>query len=488
MTARYRFGPLERRGLVAGWRGGQVASAAVGLSVAVVALRWRSDGLGLAVAALAVGCSLLVACWPVRGSTLEEWAPVVVRWGAGRALGSHRHVSQVPLLGSSWHTAPEVTELGPGARVPGPFRRLHLLRPELMSSGRSLGVIHDASAGAFIAVLAVGGGAFALLGHDGKEERVARYAGALAGLARDGSAVHRIQWVQRTLPEGARASRTQVAEGAQIPDGHPALRSYRELIASTGTGLREETFVAVSVSAARAAVAVRAAGGGIRGACTVLARELLSLERRLRAAGLQVDGVLGARALAGSLCHAVGVAPGRVGSTGLSCPWPVAMDLEWSRVRFDGAWHATYWVAEWPRVDVGPDFLAPAVLQSGIRRTFSVTMEPIDPVRAAREVERARTADLADAKLRRRGGFTRTARRRREEEGLARRESELADGHAQYRFSGYVTVTADDIDELEAACSETELVAAQARLELRRLYGDQDRAFTYTLPLCRGLS
>ena len=71
---------------------------------------------------------------------------------------------------------------------------------------------------------------------------------------------------------------------------------------------------------------------------------------------------------------------------------------------------------------------------------------------------------------------------------MIRREAELADGHADYRFSGYVTVTAADRDGLEAACAETEQVAERAHLELRRLYGRQAEAFTWTLPLARGLS
>ena len=69
-----------------------------------------------------------------------------------------------------------------------------------------------------------------------------------------------------------------------------------------------------------------------------------------------------------------------------------------------------------------------------------------------------------------------------------RREVELADGHAQYRFSGYVTVSAPDPDELEEACGRVEQEAGQAGLELRRCYGDQARAFACTLPLGRGLS
>jgi hypothetical protein len=159
----------------------------------------------------------------------------------------------------------------------------------------------------------------------------------------------------------------------------------------------------------------------------------------------------------------------------------------WSAYRTDAAWHATFWVAEWPRVEVGPEFLAPLLLRAAGQRTVSLTMEPVSPRRAAREVEAARTAQVADEELRRRGGFVATARRRRENEALERQETELADGHALYRFSGYVTATAPSRDELEVVCSELERAAAQAQLDLRRLHGQQDVAFSWTLPLARGL-
>jgi hypothetical protein len=160
---------------------------------------------------------------------------------------------------------------------------------------------------------------------------------------------------------------------------------------------------------------------------------------------------------------------------------------EWSRLRTDGTWHTTYWVSEWPRTDVGPDFLGPLLLPSEIRRAVSLVMEPLGPIEASRKVEQARTADVADAELRRRGGFLATARRRREEEILVHREVELADGHAPYRFSGYVTVSAADPDALEEACGRVEQAAGQAGLELRRCYGDQANTFMCTLPLGRGL-
>jgi hypothetical protein len=50
-----------------------------------------------------------------------------------------------------------------------------------------------------------------------------------------------------------------------------------------------------------------------------------------------------------------------------------------------------------------------------------------------------------------------------------------------------VTVTAADVAELDRACAELEQTAHQSHLELRRLFGRQREAFTWTLPLGRGL-
>ena len=167
--------------------------------------------------------------------------------------------------------------------------------------------------------------------------------------------------------------------------------------------------------------------------------------------------------------------------------WPLATDTSWSSYRTDGGWHATYWVAEWPRVEVGPDFAAPLFLQTTATRTVALAMAPVSPLKAAREAEVARTTDIADEQLRRRAGFITTARRVQAHESVERREQELAVGHADMRYTGYVTVTAPTEDELVAACAEVEGIANQSGVELRRLWGEQDVAFTFTLPLGRGV-
>ena len=165
----------------------------------------------------------------------------------------------------------------------------------------------------------------------------------------------------------------------------------------------------------------------------------------------------------------------------------MAMEESWASLRVDGLSHATFWVAEWPRIEVRSDFLAPMLLGT-TRAVLSVVMEPLGPDEAVRKVEASRTADLADAELRRRGGFISTARRARETDVLARREAELAEGHASFRYAGFVTVSAPSEEELATACDTVQHAAGQCRLALRRLYGDQASAYTCTLPLGRGIS
>ena len=112
----------------------------------------------------------------------------------------------------------------------------------------------------------------------------------------------------------------------------------------------------------------------------------------------------------------------------------------------------------------------------------------ISPSAATRQVEQARTADLADAELRRRGGFLSTARRR-PRGGAGRRDARPSWPTATrpFRFSGYVTVTAAERRAARRGLRGDRAGGRPGRLELRRLYGDQERALRLHAALGRGL-
>lgn len=458
---RYRFGPLERRGLVAGWRGGQLLAMSAGLLAAVFVLRGHPSVAGVGSGLALVALSTAVVTWPLQGRTVEQWAPDALRHA--RCVAGRRRRSS----GS-------------------PFGSLEVLRVD--AGGSQVAVVHDRGARTYTGVFRAWGPGFVLSGADDKAARVGAWSTVLSALARQGSAVHRLQWLARCLPDdGAEVRRHWRAAGVLDAEAD-AERSYAALLEAEGGATRcHEVLLVLSVDAQRSGRAVRAAGGGERGACTVTLRETAWLRRQLADAGIDSGALVGPEELA-ELVHAgFDVAGAPIPALHTAWPWPMALDPGWSRARADGTWHVSYWIAEWPRRDVGPDFLGPLLL-CGVRGAVSVVMEPVDPAEAARRVEQARTADIADAELRRRGGFLHSARRRQEEEVLAHREHELADGHAQYRFSGYATVTAEEPGALEDACALVEQAAGRSGIELRRCYGSQGDAFSCTLPLGRGLA
>jgi hypothetical protein len=519
----YRFSPLERRGVIAGWRGGQIASVAVSLVFAVLALRSRPSVGGIILALVSAAVGVALAFWPILGRTGEQWLPVAARWLWSTATGGRRQLAAGPCRGHQVTVDPRGypkvahTGNGPGVGRSGGARTvfggLELLAVPLGAepSAQTVGMVVDRPARTATAVLALRGHSFALLGPRDQESQIGAWARVLSAMAGEGSEVHRLQWIESCRPDDGSAVRAHWAREAVLGPESPAGRSYQALVdESRPVTRRHQVLLALSVNTGRSARTFRSSGGGMSGAALVLAREVLSLHQALEGADITVDGVLGpvalSRVIAGTWAPMTGTGggtgtPGGAVGTGEEIPgspsvgddtaprwpWPMAVEPHWDAVHIDATWHATYWIAEWPRVDVTPDFLGPLFF-SPLRRSIVLTMEPVSPSRAARQVAQARTADLADSELRRRGGFLVTARHTREKESVEDRDVELADGHAQYRFSGYATVTADSRAELSAACAAVEQAAGQARIEVRLLYGEQDVAFTCSLPLGRGLS
>ncbi|GAC1540519.1 MAG: hypothetical protein NVS3B12_27500 [Acidimicrobiales bacterium] len=476
-SPRYVFDPIATKGALAGLRVGQVTLLGAGLMTATALMGRFPSSTGVVLALLVIAGAAAAAFVSVAGRPLEQWAVPLTRHVTRRILGRTARLPNAAVVAP----APSVLagiSLGEVTRI----------------DGTALGVITDRSAATVSAVTAVRGRSFALLDPADKARCLSSWSTVLAGLAREDGPVRSLQWIERTVPGDGAVLTRHFARGCALDSEDPRVRSYTELLQAAGT-LAEEHEILLVLS-----VRVRGRSGRRgEGAQDVLLREMRLLEGQLRHAGVDVVGALGPRALAAAIRHGFDpwsraalvrrddVHPDLAG-TALDAAWPAATEAAWPQWKTDGTWHATFWIAEWPRSDVGPDFLSPLLLSCSSQRTVSVVMGPLAPSVGTREVEAARTAHAADDQLRQRAGFLATARRSRQAEGALRREAELADGHAAYRFSGYVTVSAQSAAQLEDACGEVVHAGHQARLELRRLYGAQDLAFTWTLPLGRGLA
>ena len=445
VNRRYLFHPLERRGVLFGLDGRQLATVAGGLLIAVLAGRAVGGAGGTVLAVLLVASTAALALWPKAGKPVVHWLPVAGGWlarGAGRTI-----TDPAPLQVSKRDLAPRGITL--------------------LATAGGMGMIRDRHGASWAAVLPVRGRSFPLLDPEEQDRRLAAWRAVLGAIARPGTPVRRVQWVERSRPEVCTAR--PFAPGGSVDDVTASARgSYERLVAGAEPAQTHDVWLLVSVGGTSAVSASEALG-----------RELRLLEGQLKAADLQPEGPLGRDELAALLA-------GAHRRRGSLKPWPMGAEDRWGCWRADDLWHATYWIAEWPRVDVPGDFISP-LLMAGGRRAVSVIMAPVPAERAVRQARSSRTADLADAELRSKAGFLSSARRDRESEGARQREQELADGHSEFLFSGYVTVSADSPDGLEAACAEAEHSAQSAHLELRRLYGRQAEAFTWTLPLGRGL-
>jgi hypothetical protein len=486
----YRFGPLERRGLVGPFSFSQVVTVLGAFVFAAVLLDATPSAGGAIVGLLVVLVAGALATVPVQGRTLVQWLPLVVSHLGRGAVGARRHRSTAPTSGL--RIAPGGPRRGSGAeRLPRALRGVKLLQTPYR--GDVIGAISDQGGRMLTAVLACEVGSFQLLDPPAQERRLAQWGLVLSSAA--GTGVRRLQWIERTAPaEGDELARWLNTE--RDPElglrGTPLMESYLELINSSAPVIdSHELLLAVQLDAHR----VR---GRAHAAQVALVEQTERIAGGLEAAEVKVLGALSPDQLASTLRTgfdpyaraelAARRASGETAGAGPEAAGPLACEEAWDHYRADAARHATFWISGWPRVDVAPMFMSALLNPSGTVRTVAVSFEPLPPERATREVEAAITRDRADRELRARFGQSETARQRQAHEAALRRETELAAGHGEVRFSGFITVSGRDEDDLRRACQETQQHAAVARLELRRMYGQQAEAFSFTLPLARGLA
>jgi hypothetical protein len=487
----YRYGPLERRGWLFGIRGPQFVLVAVGLAGAVAIVNVSRSWWGALAAATWTLLWAGLAFLPLAGRGVDEWAGVVASYLWRRGRGRHRWRSAYPLLG--YRSDEDRALVVPPPTLDG----VEIL--EVPFGAGAIGVVCDRRAGTYSCLLLVHGTGFLLADDGERQRRIDAYGSALASLCREGSPVSRLQWVEQALPDAGDEPARQLVEEAVVPLSSGIVSSYRALL-ETGRPLHteHEVVMVVQVSADRASRAIRRAGGGDTGACRVLIDEVSGFAMQLRQADITVAGVARPRRVAGQI--RIGFEPGarrwmlwrsavNPDAEGVeqASAYPLETEEQWSWYRSAGTYHATYWVREMPRQPVGAAWLYALMLETGSERTVSWVGEPVPARYAHQRVMRQQVEDLATAEFKGRRGFLVGRREQEEHANVRRREAELVAGHGLYRYNVFVTVSASSQEELEERCLRLEQGSARSLLELQRLVGQQAEAFTFTLPLARGL-
>jgi hypothetical protein len=493
-----------------GWQQEQVTflvgltgrQAAIVAAAAVLGLQPIAAGrLATAVLAWPLAAFLVAAAFArLAGRTIDEWVMCMLSFGILRAQ------RKTTFLGGAF-APPQVSESA--FDLPGVLAPLRLLDAEA-AGGTRLAVLHHPQDGTYAAVARLTFPGIGLSDTARRDARVDAWGGVLAGLCAEGHPLTRLQVVHRAVPEHGESLRAWHVDHLDPAAPLAAALANESLLSSVApASSQRHSWLVATMDARRAALAIRGAGGGDAGACAVLRRQLRTLEPALAGADLEVGGWLDPRELAEvirtafdpdaeSLLEqrrattlaaqargqhvsgvAAGIAPALAG--------PAAAEASWSTYRHDGAYSVTFAIHGWPLSAVYATALAPLMAESPYRRSAAFYFEPLGPREAARRVMAERTKREVAIRLRQRTGQAVSAVERTELARAADQDADRAAGHGLIRFTGYVTVTATDPEQVDDACAELQASAAAAGIELRRMYGAQDVGFALTLPVGVGL-
>jgi hypothetical protein len=476
----YTFGRRDRGGLLLGFKATQITTLGAGFA-AVLAGVLIAGNTGALVGFTILMAAGFLALYPIQGRALVDWA---------RPVANHLHARLI----------------GRGSRYLGGVNALHRckdLRLDLPGLGQHLRVYQARTFDGPVAALRVGdrwtviltvrGRNYVLADSATQERRIADWGALLSQCGQEGSRIAAIQWLERTVPDsGHDLASWWHTHGDPT---QPYAAAYAELVEQAGpAATRHESLFAVSIDAHKLRRPIRQAGGGPEGTTKVLLAEISWIRQALTRADIEVIGTLDANGLARIVRSQYDPTSATLleehdRTPVLGTAGPMAAEAHWDHYRTDSGLHAVYWIAEWPSVPVEAAWIYPLISLGGIRRTVSVTAEPIAPSRSMRELRSQRVAKRADGAQRHRLGQVETAQDDEEYAALERRERELVRGHTEYRYTGWITVTATTRDELESACATVEQAAVRSALEVRRVYGEVDQAFLRaSLPLTQGVT
>ncbi|MEV7393417.1 SCO6880 family protein [Streptomyces sp. NPDC091215] len=476
-----KFPHRSRRGILLGLSWPQLAL--VSCTLALLLMTVISTGLlgAVALAPLWATAGALVAIRR-HGRSLIDWAPIVARYAHRRRTGQ-----------TLWLARPVTRPRQDGVlHLPGTAASLKVVTPGDSANGAA--AVHDPHSQTLTAIARVTGRAFALLDPATQNHNVSSWGRALAGIARTGH-IATVQVLERTVPDSGDTLTRHWLQNGQ-PQAPVAGQIYSELVASAGPAAApHETYLAISLDLKAARRLIGQAGGGLPGAFTVLEQTTASIAQAARNAGLQVTSWLSAREIAAVIRTAYDpkalAALQHWSETGRAeadpaAAGPVVQFEEYDRLATDSARHATYWVENWPRTEMGAGFLHGIMFTAGMRRSLSLIYVPQGLESALRDVQRKKAAIIADANERARRGQVDSEEDSVEYADVKTRERQLIAGHADVALTGLVTVTAETDALLDAACAQIETHAVTSGVDLRRLNYQQPDAFALAaLPLAR---
>lgn len=321
--------------------------------------------------------------------------------------------------------------------------------------------------------------------------------------------ITRVTLQERTLPTTIRSAREHydAMAGRREVDRSSVLAENYERVMNDSErfAVAHRNYLTFTLDLTALSAQVKALGGGREGAQALAFIETRTLSDALSVAKVNVRGWLSSRQIA-ALTRVTfdpefastiqnrtddnaGVDPAAIGP----------MYLEEPRgsnhlVRTDSGVHTTMWIHEWPRSDAHVGFVSPIVFArhphtgDAVTHILSLVLTPVPLNRALKRVRDEKKVWRGNERLRAKRGVDGSAADAADWNALEKEEQELVAGHGEFRYGGYLTITAPDEEHLDQAIAGMRNALAQAEMEAQILYCQQAEALMVNaLPMGLGM-
>jgi hypothetical protein len=246
------------------------------------------------------------------------------------------------------------------------------------------------------------------------------------------------------------------------PVGDFTRYEYTDMLSSPmmGNTMRRDMLIAITISFKQAAGEIADQGGDIDGVSAVLTNRVTRIANMLTACGVRSDQMewLGNEKLRGAVRLAFDplIAPDLI-EQDFRVPenMPLVTSFDEDRghiVTNQGAHHRTWWIQRWPSTPVHAGVMSQLVAGGNVARTVCQIWEPENLYKSEKrlmnQMQARETAKAVNEKFL---GRPETAASKDEANDLALRHHEMQQGYGDVYYSGFVTVHAKDLEELNRA-------------------------------------
>ncbi|GAA3920892.1 SCO6880 family protein [Microbacterium invictum] len=321
--------------------------------------------------------------------------------------------------------------------------------------------------------------------------------------------IKRVTLQERTLPTTIRPARDHydtVRARHDLSAASPVAKNYSEVMdRAEQFAVAHRNYLTFTLDLVALGAQLKSLGGGKEAVVALAVIEAGNLADALAAARVKVRRWLDPREIAALArvafdpAYAATVQNRTGADAGVDAAGIGPMYLEEPKGRngvvyTDSGVHTTMWVHEWPRADAPVGFVSPLVFarQPGtgeaVTHIFSLILTPVPVNRALKRIRDEKKVWRGNEKLRAKRSADGSAADAADWRALEKQEQEIVGGHGEFRYGGYLTITASDDEHLDLAVAGARNALSRAGMEGQILYCQQAEALLVNaLPVGLGM-